>query len=46
MTMISIYITCFTVLESEKKIMMPFKKKTGMVDFDNISLGKIVYVKV
>ena len=43
--MISMYITCFTVLESEKK-MIPFKKKTWMVDFDNILLGKIAFVRV
>ena len=44
--MTSMYITCSTVLESEKKYMIPFKKKTRMVDFDNILLGKIVFVRV
>ena len=43
--MISMYITCFTVLESEKN-MIPFKKKTLMVDFDNILLGKIVFLRI
>ena len=44
MTKINMYITCFTVLESEK--MIPFKKETRMVDFENILLGKIVFVRV
>ena len=42
--MISMYITCFTVLESKKNDTIG--KKTWMVDFDNILLGKIVFVRV